>query len=30
MNFQTIKQQVCRFLMSVMGFLFLTIVCGAA
>lgn len=30
MNFQTIKQQVCRFLMSVMGFFFLTIVCGAA
>lgn len=30
MNFQTIKQQVCRFLMSVMGFLLLAIICGAA
>lgn len=30
MNFQTIKQQVCRFLMSVLGFLLLAIICGAA
>ena len=30
MNFQTIKQQVCRFLMSVMGFLLLPIANGVA
>lgn len=30
MNFQTIKQQIYRFLFSVMGFLMLVIVCAAA
>ncbi len=29
MNFQMIKQQVCRFLMSAMGFLLLVIFCAA-
>lgn len=30
MNFQVLKQQVCRFLMSVLGFLLLPLACSAA